>query len=70
MTTPDAEPPEVPLPELPLVPMVPRVPDDRRRHQEVRRYASRLVDKVGPVVARWIAAEIDEAVQEAESGTW
>jgi PHP family Zn ribbon phosphoesterase len=61
--TPPAAPPVpelAPLAEMPL-PCI----KDSRRHQDVRRYAERLVAKVGPTVALWIAAELDEAAADA-----
>jgi hypothetical protein len=76
MTTPEVDPPDggmavappgdgTAVEALPL-PCV----KDGRRHQEVRRYAQRLVAKVGARTATWIAAEIDEAVAELEHGNW
>jgi hypothetical protein len=61
----DAAPPAVP-PELAPLPCI----NERRRHHEVRRYAERLVAKVGPRTALVLAAEIDEAAGEREPGSW
>jgi hypothetical protein len=58
----------VPLPDLPLIPQVPAT--GPKRVPTLRQYAVRIVQRLGAPAALMLAAELDDAVAEMETGKW
>jgi hypothetical protein len=72
MTTPLAEiaidPDALPAPGLPPIPTLPTA--GPKREATLRQYAQKLLARLGAPAALLLAAEIDEAAAETESGRW
>jgi hypothetical protein len=72
MTTPETEividPVALPLADPPPIPSL--TATGPKRPTTLRSYAQKLVERLGPPAALMLAAEIDEAVAELESGSW